>query len=71
MTGDWPYLTGSPHVVHHGVVTAGNGHLLVVALVLGLVFAAGLHFGRRRGLKHLGQTEFNARWRNVRNHRRW
>jgi hypothetical protein len=36
----------------------------LVPLVIGLVL--GRLWGRRTGLKHLGEAEFQTRWRNVR-----
>lgn len=43
--------------------------LEIVLVVIGVVI--GRLWGRRAGLKHLGETEFQARWSNVRKHRRW
>jgi hypothetical protein len=41
-------------------------------LIIGLIlFLAGLYFGRIRGLRHLGEAEFQTRWRNVRGVSRW
>jgi hypothetical protein len=49
----------------------GNSMLpLEIVLVLIGVFI-GRIWGRRTGLKHLGETEFHARWANVRKHRPW
>ena len=43
-------------------------------IIDGIFFAGGLLigrvWGRRTGLKHLGEVEFNNRWRNVRGLRR-
>jgi len=48
--------------------TATRLLLLEILLVLiGVVI--GRLWGRRAGLKHLGATEFNSRWSNVRKHR--
>jgi hypothetical protein len=54
------------HPAHHG-----NGLLpLEIILVLtGVVI--GRLWGRRTGLKHLGEAEFRTRWSGVRRLRRW
>jgi hypothetical protein len=55
----------------HAAAHHGNSMLpLEIVLVLIGVFIGRL-WGRRTGLKHLGETEFNARWANVRKHRRF
>ena len=41
----------------------------LVPLVIGLVL--GRLWGRRAGLKHLGEAEYQTRWRNVRSVRRF
>jgi len=43
--------------------------LEIVLVLIGVVI--GRFWGRRAGLKHLGETEFQARWNNVRKHRSW
>jgi hypothetical protein len=74
-------LTGTVSQVSHFLASAthcasstcssGNSilHLEIFLVLIGLFL--GRLWGRRTGLKHLGQTEFNARWANVRRHRRW
>jgi hypothetical protein len=39
--------------------------LVLVGVVIGRIW------GRRAGLKHLGEAEFRSRWGLVRKHRRW
>jgi hypothetical protein len=55
-------------IQHH---PGGAGDLLpyLVVLVIGVI--AGRLWGRRAGLRHLGETEFRTRWGNVRRLRRW
>jgi hypothetical protein len=56
----------STHSAHHGNSMLP---LEIVLVLIGVVI--GRLWGRRAGLKHLGDTEFQARWNNVRKHRRW
>jgi asparagine N-glycosylation enzyme membrane subunit Stt3 len=63
------HLVTTNHVVAnrhiHGVhVSIGNLFWLFIFVLGGLV---GLYFGRRRGLRHLGESDFRTRWANVRN----
>lgn len=51
--------------------SSGGGSVLGILVLGAIVFALGLHFGRRRGLRHLGEVEFRNRWANVRAHSRW
>jgi hypothetical protein len=53
----------------------GGGHIhsaalpyLIVAVIAVLV---GLYFGRIRGLRHLGESDFRTRLRNIRGISRW
>jgi len=43
--------------------------LEIILVVIGIVI--GRLWGRRAGLKHLGEAEFRTRWGLVRRHRRW
>jgi hypothetical protein len=43
--------------------------LEIILVVIGIII--GRIWGRRAGLKHLGEAEFRARWGLVRRHRRW
>jgi hypothetical protein len=59
---------------HGGHAAASGPHgyqwvIDVIFLVGGIII--GRLWGRRSGLKHLGETEFNARWRNVKALRRF
>lgn len=51
--------------------SSGGGSLIGFLVFGAVIFAAGMHFGRRRGLRHLGEVEFRNRWANVRSHSRW
>lgn len=59
----------------HAAAAHPKGHgnsmlpLEIVLVLIGVVI--GRLWGRRAGLKHLGETEFQARWSNVRKLRRW
>lgn len=64
-------VTLSLLAVQHAHTSAGGGTVYGFLLVGLIVFGAGMYFGRRRGLKHLGAVEFRTRWANVRRHRRW
>jgi hypothetical protein len=55
--------------------SGGGGHIhsaalpyLIVAVIAVLV---GLYFGRLRGLRHLGESDFRTRLRNIRGISRW
>lgn len=59
-------------LLHSG---GGGGHIhstalpyLIVAVIAVLV---GLYFGRIRGLRHLGESDFRTRLRNIRGISRW
>ena len=56
----------SAHSARHG-----NSMLPLEILLVVIGVVIGRLWGRRAGLKHLGDTEFQARWNNVRRHRRW
>jgi hypothetical protein len=43
--------------------------LEVILVLVGVII--GRLWGRRAGLKHLGEAEFRSRWGLVRRHRRW
>jgi len=53
---------GVPSHVPHTGGTSGLAWLLVAAAAL----VVGLHFGRIRGLRHLGESEFRGRRANIR-----
>ena len=55
-------------VDHHVSYSSGTVRWVLVAL-LGLV--VGLFWGRIRGLRHLGESDFRIRFGNVRGVRRW
>lgn len=66
------HLTAAAHATHAAAPSShGNNQWIidVIFLVAGLL--AGRLWGRRTGLKHLGEAEFNTRWRNVRALRRF
>ena len=59
----------------HGVSNLGHIHFVwppwlvgVIGVVIGLL---ALHYARRRGLAHLGQSELRGRWTNVRGISKW
>lgn len=53
----------------HGVHTAIPPWMIGVGgVIFGLM---SWHFGRKRGLQHLGQAELRTRWRNVRRISKW
>jgi hypothetical protein len=59
----------------HGVGNLGHVHFVwppwlvgVIGVVIGLL---ALHYARRRGLAHLGQSELRSRWTNVRGISKW
>jgi hypothetical protein len=43
--------------------------LEIILVLVGVII--GRLWGRRAGLKHLGEAEFRSRWGLVRRHRRW
>jgi hypothetical protein len=53
---------GAPAHVPHG----GGGGGLLWLLVAAAALVLGLHFGRIRGLRHLGESEFRTRRANIR-----
>ena len=55
-------------VLHH---TGGAGDLLPYLVVFVIGAIVGRLWGRRAGLKHLGEAEFRTRWANVQRLRRW
>ena len=61
-----PYLAAASHV--HLTL---SGNLVAALIVLGAMFLLGRHFGRKRGLRHLGEVELRNRWASVRGHKRW
>jgi len=55
-----------PSVTHHAHSST------VVYLIIGLIpLVIGMYIGRVRGLRHLGEAEFQTRWKNVRGVSRW
>jgi hypothetical protein len=55
--------------IHH---RQGSGDTLILyALIFIVGVGTGRLWGRRAGLKHLGEAEFRNRWANVRGIRRW
>jgi hypothetical protein len=55
--------------IHHH--QGGAGGLAIYAVVLVVGIAIGRLWGRRAGLRHLGEAEFRNRWASVQNVRRW
>ena len=55
----------------HAHTSAGGGSGFAFLVIAAVFLVIGLHFGRRRGLRHLGEVEFRNRWANVRGYRRW
>jgi hypothetical protein len=55
------------HTDSHHNFSGTVPYLIVGAIAL----LAGLHFGRARGLRHLGEADFQTRWRSVRGISRW
>ena len=56
-------------VLQHHTGGAGGLLTLLVVFVVGLI--VGRLWGRRAGLRHLGEAEFRTRWVNVQRVRRW
>jgi hypothetical protein len=54
------------HPAHHGNSMLP---LEIILVLIGVVI--GRLWGRRTGLKHLGEVEFRTRWNGVRKIRRW
>jgi hypothetical protein len=50
---------------------SGNAKLIPYGVVLVIGMVIGRMSGRRAGLKHLGEAEYQTRWRNVRALRRF
>jgi hypothetical protein len=44
----------------------GDASLLVWLIVVAIAVVVGLYFGRMRGLRHLGESEFRTRLTNIR-----
>lgn len=65
-----PHLAMAAHAAH-AASSSNSGTWVIYAIILVVGFLIGRLTGRRTGLKHLGQAEFNARWRNVRGVHRW
>ena len=60
----------SAHAAHvHHAASHDNSMWLLELLILVVGIIIGRIWGRRVGLKHLGATEFQSRWNNVRRHR--
>jgi hypothetical protein len=58
------------HAAHvHHAASHDNSMWLLELLILVVGIIIGRIWGRRVGLKHLGATEFQSRWNNVRRHR--
>ena len=57
------------HVVGHHVSFSPGAVRWVVVALIGL--AVGLWWGRMRGLRQLGESDFQTRFTNVRGIRRW
>lgn len=55
--------------IHHR--QSGGDTLIPYALVFIIGLIVGRLWGRRTGLRHLGEAEFRTRWANVRNLHRW
>jgi hypothetical protein len=62
-------------LAQHAAAQHASGHgssLLPLEIVLVLIgVGIGRIWGRRTGLKHLGEVEFRTRWNGVRKHRPW
>jgi len=59
-------------VTHAATHTTTGGHSWVGPLLLILVgVLIGRLWGRRAGLRHLGEAEFRTRWANIQKVRRW
>jgi hypothetical protein len=64
------HLALAARTTHAAAPSHNNQWIIdVIFLVGGLVL--GRLWGRRTGLKHLGEAEFNTRWRNVKALRRF
>jgi hypothetical protein len=55
----------------HAAHTSNQASLIRYGLVLAIGIVIGRLTGRRAGLKHLAEAEFQTRWRNVRGVRRF
>jgi hypothetical protein len=55
--------------VHHQ--QAGRDHLIPYVVVLAVGLVLGRVWGRRAGLRHLGEAEFRTRWAAVRKVSQW
>jgi hypothetical protein len=66
------HLSTAAGAAHAAAAPAhNNGTWIIDAIIFGGGLLCGRLWGRKSGLKHLGQAEFNARWRNVRSVRRF
>jgi hypothetical protein len=66
------HLAVVAHVAHAAAApTAHNNGWVIDAIFFVGGLVAGRMWGRKTGLKHLGQAEFNTRWRNVKSLRRF
>jgi|RhiMetdeSRZDD1v2_1073273.scaffolds.fasta_scaffold838382_2 hypothetical protein len=63
------FMLGWVHVVGHHVSFSPGGLRWVVVALVGL--AVGLWWGRMRGLRQLGESDFRTRSANVRGIARW
>lgn len=70
-----PHLFAAVYAQHAQVAKSATGHgdsmlpLEIILVLAGVVI--GRIWGRRAGLRHLGEAEFRTRWGLVRKHRRW
>ena len=55
----------------HAASSSSHNNWIIDAIFFGGGLLLGRVWGRRTGLKHLGEVEFNTRWRNVRGLRRF
>jgi hypothetical protein len=58
-------------VPHGGSAPSSHTTWIIDGFFFGGGLLLGRLWGRRTGLKHLGEAEFNTRWRNVRGLRRF
>lgn len=63
-------LAVAAHAAHAASSSSSNTWIIDV-IFFGGGLLLGRVWGRRTGLKHLGEVEFNNRWRNVKGLRRF
>jgi hypothetical protein len=65
-----------PHLLaqvatHHSAGDGDAGLIPVDILLILVGVVIGRFWGRRTGIKHLGEAEFKSRWSTVRKHKKW